>query len=341
MPGNSPIRKARLEPPTLPARFINCEPLLARDLAREVLGLADEYGLEYWVALGFWERFGNLGSIRHLVLNSANFASSKLLISGSTLYPVSKEVPYSRVCKPQGLHKVSDTAMAINSIRILSDTGFLNRERRSKFLLVSILLFFVMAPLIEDREIGGLFLILNLYATLAASTMELAGNRILFWSAIPIACVSMFLLLFSHFVRIPALLVANSIVLALFFLLVSVSLFAHLGKSSPLTNSKLFVSVSLYFMLGLTWFAIYHALNLVQPGSFTEAGNPISGDTHWSTFLYFSLTTLTTLGYGDILAVKPAARMFAVLEAVSGVLYIAITVSRLVSAGKERDRQQS
>jgi len=124
-------------------------------------------------------------------------------------------------------------------------------------------------------------------------------------------------------------------VLALFFLLVSVSLFAYLGQESSFTNSKLYVTVSLYFLLGLTWFAIYHVIHIIQPGSFLELGAPIVGKAHWSTFLYFSLTTLTTLGYGDIVAAKPTARMFAVLEAAVGVLYIAITVARLVSAANK------
>jgi Ion channel len=222
--------------------------------------------------------------------------------------------------------------MAINSIRILSKSGPLSRERRSKFLLISIILFFVLAPLIEDREIGALALIFNLYLTLVASTIELAENRILLRSAIPIAACSMFLLLFSHFHRTPALLIASGVVLALFFLLVSVSLFAHLGQASAFSNSRLYASVSLYFLLALTWFATYNVINLLQPGSFMEMGVPLNSEAHWSTFLYFSLTTLTTLGYGDIVAVKPTARMIATLEAAAGVLYIAITVARLVAA---------
>jgi hypothetical protein len=124
--------------------------------------------------------------------------------------------------------------------------------------------------------------------------------------------------------------------------LVSVSLYNYLGHDNAFAKGRLYASVSLYFMLGLSWFAIYRVMNFVQPGSFNEAGVPIPAYTHWSTFLYFSLTTLTTLGYGDIIAVKPAARMLATLEAATGVLYVAITVSRLVSsmhAEKTRDQQ--
>ena len=82
--------------------------------------------------------------------------------------------------------------------------------------------------------------------------------------------------------------------------------------------------------------ALYGVLNIVQPGSFTQGGAPLQEPVPWSTLLYFSLTTLTTLGYGDIVGVKPAARMFATLEAAAGVLYVAITVARLVASRQEQ-----
>ncbi len=47
--------------------------------------------------------------------------------------------------------------------------------------------------------------------------------------------------------------------------------------------------------------------------------------------LYFSLTTLTTFGYGDIHPATPVAGVWSTLEAVTGVLYIAVFVARLVS----------
>jgi voltage-gated potassium channel Kch len=56
--------------------------------------------------------------------------------------------------------------------------------------------------------------------------------------------------------------------------------------------------------------------------------------------LYLSLATLTTLGYGDIVPATPIARMVAALEAVAGVLYIAITVARLV-AGYRSDKPET
>ncbi|HZC43953.1 MAG TPA: ion channel [Acidobacteriaceae bacterium] len=209
---------------------------------------------------------------------------------------------------------------------------FMGREKRSSMLLVSIVLLFILSPILENYATGGLLLILNLYITLIAATSELADKRALFWSAIPMAIASMILVLATHYYHPWLLVFANYLVLAVFLALVSGSLFIYLGQKGKIAKDRILVSVSLYFLLGLTWFAIYNVINLVQPGSFAEAGKPLTGITHWSTMLYFSLVTLTTLGYGDIVAIKPAARMFATLEAAAGVLYIAITVARLVAA---------
>jgi len=127
--------------------------------------------------------------------------------------------------------------------------------------------------------------------------------------------------------------------LALFLALVSVSLFAYLGRSGQITTGRIYVSVSLYFLLAMVWFAIYSLLDAIHPGSFAEAGATLVGRVAPSKILYFSLTTLTTLGYGDIVAVGPIARMTAALEAAVGVLYIAITVARLVASYQTRNRE--
>ena len=219
---------------------------------------------------------------------------------------------------------------------------FLDREKRSALLLISIVLLFVLAPLLEGYATGGLLLILNLYVTLVTAASELAERRAVFWIAIPVAILSMILVLASHYNSTWALLFANYLVLAAFLMLVSGSLFFYLGQQGQIiTRGRILVSVSLYFLLGLTWFALYNLINLVQPGSFAEAGTPLTGVVHWSTMLYFSLVTLTTLGYGDIVAVRPTARMIATLEAAAGVLYIAITVARLISAQGSSNEQDS
>jgi voltage-gated potassium channel Kch len=84
----------------------------------------------------------------------------------------------------------------------------------------------------------------------------------------------------------------------------------------------------------MLWFSLYSAIAKVYPGSFLQTA---TGATNRPTdLLYFSLVTLTTLGYGDILPGYGGVRILAALEAGAGVLYVAITVALLVSGYKQR-----
>jgi len=190
-----------------------------------------------------------------------------------------------------------------------------------------------MAPLLDNDQTGELILVGNMYVTLVAATLELKERPMLFWAAVPVAVTSVILLMTAHFYPARNILIANSVVLALFFGLVCASLFAYLGRKGEITE-RIYASVSLYLLLGFTWYALYSVINTASPGSFTDAGVPVPIRATGSTFLYFSFVTLTTLGYGDILPVRPTARMAASLEAAAGVLYIAITVARLVGSGQ-------
>jgi len=73
---------------------------------------------------------------------------------------------------------------------------------------------------------------------------------------------------------------------------------------------------------------------LQTPSSFLMNGQPLSDASHplqpLNLFLYLSLVTLSSVGYGDIIPVTPPARMIAALEAVVGQLYLAVFIARLV-----------
>jgi len=90
-------------------------------------------------------------------------------------------------------------------------------------------------------------------------------------------------------------------------------------------------AILLYLNFALMFFIFYRLLSIMVPNSF--ANLPDTGHEYGSgaALLYFSFTTLTTLGYGDILAVHPLARSLSNLEAVIGQLYPATLLARLVS----------
>jgi hypothetical protein len=90
---------------------------------------------------------------------------------------------------------------------------------------------------------------------------------------------------------------------------------------------------------------LYSLVEQLVPGSFSVAnyfraaessGIELSlanesATVHFTVFLYFSYTTLTTLGYGDIIPASNAARFLTSLEAIAGVLYEGAFVARLIS----------
>ena len=83
-----------------------------------------------------------------------------------------------------------------------------------------------------------------------------------------------------------------------------------------------------YFLLVVVWALVFLALETWTPGSFRL---PVDRDA-FTELLYFSLVTITTLGYGDISPVAPFARISAGLEAATGTFYVAILIARIVGA---------
>ncbi len=83
----------------------------------------------------------------------------------------------------------------------------------------------------------------------------------------------------------------------------------------------------------MQWFALYSAIDVFYPGAILRG---TAGTDRQSELLYFSLVTLSTVGYGDVVPLYGEVRMLAALEGVTGVLYVAITVALLVSAYKQQ-----
>ncbi|MBV9445158.1 MAG: two pore domain potassium channel family protein [Streptosporangiaceae bacterium] len=94
------------------------------------------------------------------------------------------------------------------------------------------------------------------------------------------------------------------------------------------TVQSIYAALSAYLLIGLMFAAFYAAIDRLGTGSFFAKGQP--ANVH--TFQYFSFTTLTTLGYGDFTAAGEGGRAVAVLEALTGQVFLATLVARLVSA---------
>jgi hypothetical protein len=143
------------------------------------------------------------------------------------------------------------------------------------------------------------------------------------------------LLLFAAF-RIVSFLVdarfllpASEAVWAFFALLALGGTLRAALRGGPVDSERIYAALSAYVLVGLAFGIVYWTYEQIWPGSFRASAGELDLSV-WRT-VYFSFVTLASLGYGDIVPVSDAARGMAILEVVSGQMYLAVLVACLVS----------
>jgi hypothetical protein len=110
----------------------------------------------------------------------------------------------------------------------------------------------------------------------------------------------------------------------------------QVNRKGPITGHRVRGAVAGYLLLGFSCAYAYALIDSLIPGSFQMPAADLEPRKAQSdAFLYFSIVTLTTLGYGDITAVHPVARSVVMMEALLGQLYPAILIARLVTLQME------
>ena len=102
-------------------------------------------------------------------------------------------------------------------------------------------------------------------------------------------------------------------------------------RAETVTRDTIYGALSVYLLMAILWGTAYMLLETLHPGAL--AVNSTHDPNHridWSDCMFYSFVTLTSLGYGDILPAAPHSRSLSILEAVSGVMYVAILIARLV-----------
>lgn len=102
-------------------------------------------------------------------------------------------------------------------------------------------------------------------------------------------------------------------------------------NEGPVTIHRIRGAVVVYLLLGLMWALIYQLIELEIPGAVRLTRPAVSPPGLIDELLYFSFSTLTTIGFGDTVPVHPLARSAAILEGLIGQLFPAVLLGRLVS----------
>ena len=122
----------------------------------------------------------------------------------------------------------------------------------------------------------------------------------------------------------------SALAMGTFAAMVLVDVFRH--DTGP---ERLLDVILAYLLVGATYAFVYEGVNVAHPGSLTMEGRPASA----ADYIYFSLTTMTSVGFGDALPRTTIMRAITMAQALTGQLYVAVLIARFVNSGRPRDRE--
>lgn len=195
-------------------------------------------------------------------------------------------------------------------------------------LLAALLLLLILGPVAEEAALGRAALLI-LFSLLLAASAYVASKHVAGLIAATCLAVAWAVVTWARpFTGEITTLISDGLAICLLLYALGPML-RRIVAVREADFDTLCGAVAVYLLIGVVWGVSYRFIETLAPGSFDLTGTdtPVG----WNDFLYFSLTTLTTLGYGDISPVTAVARIWTSLEAVAGVLYIALLVARLIS----------
>jgi len=119
-----------------------------------------------------------------------------------------------------------------------------------------------------------------------------------------------------------------------FMIMVALTILIDLFRGRKVSGDTLAGAVCVYLLIAVIWGYFFLLIEIIVPGSFsfTQGHSRIQLwiSQEFFPFFYFSMVTITTVGYGDMSPVSSEAQTFATIEALIGQIYLTILVARLV-----------
>jgi Ion channel len=212
----------------------------------------------------------------------------------------------------------------------------MRRLRMDRFstvqLLIALAVLLIAAPFVEELEGGHLILSVLFSLVLLAAVVAVAQRKRSLAIALVLAVPALTVRWINHF-RPDLVHPAAFLICALLLLAFVIGHLLYFILHAPVvTVEVLCASIAAYLMLGLTWTVAYWLVDQLTPGgAFSFNTGREAQSMNGFTGLYFSFITLSTVGYGDITPVSRAARWLAATEAMTGLLYVAVLIARLVA----------
>jgi voltage-gated potassium channel Kch len=200
-------------------------------------------------------------------------------------------------------------------------------------LLVASVLLYVLNGLGFDSMVGVILVRIGRVGVMCAGIYVLSANRVTLWLGVLVAGIVITLdaRLWGLDPQVNRVL-QDSITMS-FFLWVLVVVLREVFRSATKESDAIVGAVCGFLLMLMGFVRLHGLLEALWPGSYHADGPPLSERSDMTliaVFQYFSTITLTTVGYGDIVPVTPAARLATGLEAIVGQLYLAVVIATLV-----------
>ena len=225
------------------------------------------------------------------------------------------------------------------ALRVARDALLRIFYQRCFYLFVMLMTLIAAAPFVPTT-IEGRFVVNCINAFVVISTVAVVGRSLLSFVIVFLLAVTTLGFQWFGLVQEDRQWLAYSWVFgATLYFVTTVYLLRYVFQPEVMTADKLFGAAASYLMLGVLWAYFYALLGYVLPNSFSVGGQPATLDLYDS--IYFSMTVLTSTGFGDIVPLTRQARSICVIEQVTGALFIAILIARLagVYPPNRRERQ--
>ena len=134
--------------------------------------------------------------------------------------------------------------------------------------------------------------------------------------------------------------VIRFVLLSFFYTLVTIEIIIQVWKAREVTKNVIFGVMGGYVSLGLIGFFLLLGIHMAEPDSFRGLQG-IQGEGLIENLLYYAYITLMTIGYGDIVPVKPLAQKAAVFIGLLGQFYLVIITATVVGkyiGGQQQSR---
>lgn len=215
-----------------------------------------------------------------------------------------------------------------------------NFRSSTALFLTALIVMLALAPMLDELEYGPTIDSALITGVLILGVLAVGRSHRTLALAVLLMLPAVAARWIHHFEPDVLPLAVHSIAVLVFIGFVEFQLLHFIFRAPRVNSEVLCAGISGYLLLGIIWTSAYllvsrlHPVDLLHPElnpfAFTVGATTPHPLTQFEAY-YFSFITLSTVGYGDITPISPGARTLAMMEAMTGTLYMAVLISRLVA----------